>query len=314
MSDSPFAAPTNPDQTPPRTPPPPREVRPFVWLCLAAGISSVLFRILVLGQKEQSALMFIGLPTAMAMIIAFLPRASSATGMIMKGITLFLLLLGILLIEGFICILMAAPLFYVIGLAIGLLMDRARQRSGLDKRLRLVVLPLLVLMSLEGASELLSFPRAEAITVSREVAMDPAATRARLAEGPQFMLGELPPFLKLGFPAPHRIEGTGLEMGDTWLIHFAGGEGKPGDLRAEVVESNDAKIRVACVSDSSHISHWLDWNEAEWTIEPTTQGTRVTLTMRYHRLLDPAWYFKPIEQYGVRKAGEYFLEQTFKSR
>ena len=310
MPETPFSAPSNQDQKPA----PPRDVSPFVWLCLAAGISSVLFRILVLGQKEQSALMFIGLPTAMAMIIAFLPRASSATGMIMKGITLFLLLLGILLIEGFICILMAAPLFYAIGFTIGILIDRARQRNGQDKRLRVVVLPVLVLMSLEGASELLSFPRAEAITVSREVAMDPIATRAQLADGPQFMLGELPPFLKLGFPAPHRIEGTGLELGDTWLIHFAGGEGKPGDLRAKVVESSDSKIRVACVSDGSHISHWLDWNEAEWTIEPITQGTRVTLTMRYHRLLDPAWYFKPIEQYGVRKAGEYFLEQTFKSR
>ena len=310
MSESPFTTPPNQDQKPA----PPRDVSPFVWLCLAAGISSVLFRILVLGQKEQSALMFIGLPTAMAIIIAFLPRASSATGMIMKGITLFLLLLGILLIEGFICILMAAPLFYVIGFIIGILIDRTRQRNGQDKRLRVVVLPVLVLMSLEGASELLSFPRAEAITVSREIAMDPVATRARLAEGPQFMLEELPPFLKLGFPAPHRIEGTGLELGDTWLIHFAGGEGKPGDLRAEVVESTDSKIRVACISDGSHISHWLDWNEAEWTLEPITQGTRVTLTMRYHRLLDPAWYFKPIEQYGVRKAGEYFIEQTFKSR
>jgi hypothetical protein len=96
--------------------PPPRQVGPYVWLCLAAGLASVLYRVLVLGQKEQSALMFIGLPTALAMLITFLPRSSSATGMIMKGISLFLLLLGILFIEGFVCILMAAPFFYALGI------------------------------------------------------------------------------------------------------------------------------------------------------------------------------------------------------
>jgi hypothetical protein len=309
MSDTPFAAPQGSNVPVP----PPRPVSPYVWLCLAVGIASILFRILVLGQKEQTSLMFIGLPTAMAMLIAYLPRASSATGMITKGITLFLLLLGILMIEGFICILMAAPLFYGIGFIIGILVDAARRRKESRKRLHLVVLPVLTLMSLEGVTGLLSFPRDESIVVSHEVALPIEAARERLAKGPSFVLGELPPFLKLGFPAPHRIEGTGLEMNDTWLIHFAGGEGKPGDLKAQVVESSPSRILVNCVSDSSHISHWLDWKSAEWVLEPTATGTQITLNMRYTRLLDPAWYFKPIERYGVRKAGEYFLEQTYKT-
>ncbi len=310
MSDEPFASPATPGDNAP----PPRHAGPYVWLCLAVGIGSVLFRVLVLGEKEQSALMFIGLPTALAMLIAFLPRASSATGTITKGITLFLLILGILMIEGFICILMAAPLFYAVGFIVGMFVDRSRARREVERRFRVVVLPLLVLMSLEGIADFLSFPRDEAITVSREVALPAAAARDLLAKGPAFALSELPAFLKLGFPAPHRIEGTGLETGDTWLIHFAGGEGKPGDLRAEVVESGPSHIRVACVADTSHIAHWLDWKEAEWSIEATRNGSRVTLTMRYKRLLDPAWYFKPIERYGVRKAGEYFLDQTFKTQ
>jgi len=308
MSDEPFASPVSSD-----TPPPPRQIRPYVWLCLAAGIASVLYRVLVLGQKEQSALMFIGLPTAMAMLIACMPRSASATGTITKGITLFLLLLGILFIEGFICILMAAPLFYGVGLIVGLLLDRASRKKEAARRLRVVVLPVLVVMSLEGVTGALSFPRNEAVTVSRDVGMAPEEARAVLARGPDFVLTELPGFLKLGFPAPQRIEGGGMETGDTWRIHFAGGEGKPGDLTAEVVESGPSRIRVARTSDTSHIAHWLDWQEAEWLIEPAPSGSRVTLTMRYKRLLDPAWYFKPIERYGVMKAGAYFLEQTYKT-
>lgn len=291
----------------------PRQVSPYVWLCLAAGITSVLYRLLVLGQKEQTALMFIGLPTAIAMLITFLPRSSSATGMIMRGISLFLLLLGILFIEGFICILMAAPFFYAVGFIVGIFADKARARREFEKRFRVVVLPVLVLMSLEGITGALSFPRDETVTVSQDIALSPETARERLARGPEFVLSELPSFLKLGFPAPQRIEGGGLEAGDTWRIHFAGGEGKPGDLSAEVVESGQTRIRVARASDTSHIAHWLDWQDAEWTIEPASAGSRVTLTMRYRRLLDPAWYFKPIERYGVKKAGEYFLAQTFKN-
>ena len=309
MPDEPFASPVPP---PPAPSLPPRRVGPYVWLCLAVGIASVLYRVLVLGHKEQTAMMFIGLPTALAMLIAFLPRAASATGMIMKGITLFLLMFGILFIEGFICILMAAPFFYAVGFIVGIFADKARVRQEFEKRFRLVVLPALVLMSLEGATGVLSFPRDEVVTVSRELAVAPAAARAQLAHGPRFVLSELPAFLKLGFPAPHRIEGGGQEIGDLWLIHFAGGEGKPGDLTARVVESGPTRIRAERVSDTSHIAHWLDWQDAEWVIEPTSSGSRVTLTMRYRRLLDPAWYFKPIERYGVKKAGEYFLAQTFK--
>ncbi len=288
-------------------------VTPYIWLCLAVAAASVLYRILVLGYKEQSALMFIGLPTWLAIMVAYMPRAKTATGMIMHGITLFLLLLGILMIEGFICILMAAPFFYIIGLIVGYFADRERRKRGLDRRYHVVVLPVLVLMSLEGVSESLSFPRDEVVAVSYEVALTPAAARKRLAQGPAFALHELPSFLKLGFPTPRKIQGDGLEVGHRWEIHFAGGEGKPGNLIAEVVESDATHIRVVSKSDTSHIAHWLDWQEAEWQLQPHGNSTTVTLTMRYRRLLDPAWYFKPIERYGVRKAGEYFLEQTFKN-
>lgn len=300
----------------PATPEPPPNLnsgnfRVFTVITVGLALASVLYRILVLGQKEQTALMFIGLPTALALLLAALPSAKSATGMIMKGITLFLLLLGILFIEGFICILMAAPFFYSIGAIIGIFADKARANREWESRFRIVILPALVLMSLEGVTGLLSFPRDEVITVVQETSLTPSEARAILARGPEFDAAALPGFLRLGFPQPKAITGGGLETGDQWRISFAGGEGKPGDLLAEVTESEPNHILVTRVSDTSHIAHWLDWQDAEWKLEPTTNGTRIILTMRYRRLLDPAWYFKPIEQYGVRKAGEYFLDSTF---
>ena len=304
-----------PDLTSP-TPPAPQKQKfgLYVVLCISLALASLLYRLLVLGHKEQTALMFIGLPTALALLLAWLPSAKTATGTIMKGITLFLLLLGILFIEGFICILMAAPFFYSIGLIVGIFVDKARLKREMNNRFQIVILPLLALMSMEGVTGFLSFSREETITVKLETELNLTEARAQLARGPEFVPSELPGFLKLGFPQPQKITGSGLEMGDQWRIHFAGGEGKPGDLLAEVTESTSEHILVSRVSDTSHIAHWLDWQDAKWEFAPTENGTQVKLTMRYRRLLDPAWYFKPIERYGVKAAGEYFLKSTFGSK
>ena len=63
------------------------------------------------------------------------------------------------------------------------------------------------------------------------------------------------------------------------------------------------------VSDSSKIAHWLAWEGTEISWSPSgPNATDLELKLHYKRLLDPAWYFKPWERYGVRKAGEYLLE------
>ena len=223
--------------------PPTRRIGTFSAFCIVLALASLLCRLLVLGHKEQTALMFIGLPTALALLLAAFPAAKTATGMIMKGITLFLLLLGILFIEGFICILMAAPFFYSIGALIGIFVDKARAKREWNTRFRVVLIPALALMSMEGVTDFLSFPRDETITLSHQTHLPPDQARALLARGPQFDPDRLPGFLKLGFPQPQEITGGGLEKGDQWRIHFAGGEGKPGDLLAEVTESGQPHPR-----------------------------------------------------------------------
>lgn len=290
---------------------------PWIVMCLAIAAASVLYRILVLGQREQSALMFIGLPLVLAVLLTLTPRPKSATGMIMKGVSLALLLFGVLLIEGFICIIMAAPLFFLVGYIVGWLVDRNRvrdERPWYDDRLRCSILGVIAMMSFEGVTEWLSFERGETVTVVEVVNYSPEQVRQMLSKGPSFDQDELPMFLKLGFPQPASIEGADLAVGTEWVIHMAGGEGKPGDLTVKVVKNDAESIRFECVSDKSHIAHWMDWKSVEWKVEDLGgDQSRIIMTMEYDRLLDPAWYFKPIERYGVRKAGEYFISQTFRT-
>ncbi|GAC1446772.1 MAG: hypothetical protein NVSMB56_08630 [Pyrinomonadaceae bacterium] len=278
-------------------------------IIFAVAMGSVAYRLLVWKHLEQTSALFIGIPTLLALAAVFLPNAKSATGMIMKVLTLALLISGILLGEGFICIVMAAPLFYLVGLFFGLCYDylKRRNESNANRNFSLLMLPFL-LMSIEGTHDKLSFTRNESVIVERMVTANGAQVEQILNQTPRFEKS-LPVYLRLGFPQPVATSGAGLHVGDRRTIKFAGGEGKPGELILEIVEVNSNAVRFRAVSDTSHIAHWLDWKEAEVSWTPIDEKhTKVNWTLRYERHLDPAWYFAFWERYGVSCAANYLID------
>ena len=277
-----------------------------ILIILGWGIASLLYRVLVVGHLEQTAMLFIGLPTFLAIFVALIPRGRSYTSTIMQIITIFLLMSGPLLGEGFICILMASPLFFAVGALVGVIADhRAKQRERSHFQKLFSMAPLL-LLCLEGVDPRLSFSRFELVEGHAIVSLRADQVQDRMSRIPKFHESQ-PLFLKMGFPQPAYADGDGLQLGAARRIHFAGGEGKPGDLVWKVTDAFDSRVVFECVSDSSHIAHWLAWQSAEVEWRGLAPGqTEVTWKIRYRRLLDPAWYFAPWERYAVRLAGEYY--------
>lgn len=279
---------------------------PAVIPVLALAATGIVYRILVSRHLEQTSLLFLGIPALLATLMAFRPRAKTVTGGIMKAMTIGLLLSGPFLGEGFICIVMAAPIFYLVGAIIGLLVDWFLRRK------KPVIVPCLILlglspMSLEGAHPRLSLNREESVTVTRVVAAPAAEVEAALAQSPAVNL-PLPLYGRMGFPRPVEAHGAGLEPGARRTIHFAGGEGHPGDLVMQVEESQAGHVRFAALSDQSKIAHWMDWESADvrWA-DADAAHTRVTWTLNFRRRLDPAWYFRPWERYAVGLAADYLI-------
>jgi hypothetical protein len=278
----------------------------LIFVILAVALGSLAYRLLVSGKLEQTAMMFIGLPTLLALLLAMTPKARSATGAIMKGTTIALLLFGPLLGEGFICILMAAPIFYLTGLGIGIAIDRSR-KHGNKTTLSCLVLVLLP-MSVEGISPRLSFNRDETVQASRVVRASDRAVGRAMSRSPR-LDSPLPLYGRMGFPRPTQAQGAGLEVGASRTIHFSGGEGHPGDLVMRIQESRTGYLRFAAVSDHSKLAHWLAWKSAEVEWRAVDLGrTQVTWTLHFRRLLDPAWYFRPWERYASRLAAEYLIQ------
>ncbi|HZR57888.1 MAG TPA: hypothetical protein VFA74_13520 [Terriglobales bacterium] len=283
----------------------------LIGIILAIAVASFAYRWLVGHHLEQTSALFIGLPTTLAIIVVLAGRPKSATGMACMVTALALLISGIFLGEGFVCILMASPIFFGVAALIGGAIDTTRKlRKKNEITMSCLILVLMIPMSLEGVIPRFSFPREQSVSVERVIAGNAQDIRQSLASIPKFD-SKLPTYLRLGFPRPLNVAGEGLNVGDERVIHFAGGEGKPGDLVLKITEADDHHVIFRAVSDTSHVAHWLSWEsaEVEWS-ELDPKRTRVGWRMRYHRSLDPAWYFGPWERYAVRLATNYLVENV----
>jgi hypothetical protein len=280
----------------------------LIGIIVALTVGVAAYRLLHAGGIDETSALFIGLPTVLAIALALTPRAKSATGMIMKGLTIALLLSGPVLREGFICVLMASPLFYLVGGLIGWAVDvnREKRAGGNQTVLTLVIGPLL-LMSLEGVTPSASFSTALAVEVTKPVLASPTAVENQLAGPPRFAK-PLPWFLGIGFPSPTAAEGSGLRIGDRRTMYYSRG-GAPKKLIFEVADRGPGYLRFRAIEDETKIGTWLNWSDAEvrWAAR-ADGGTDVTWTLHFSRRLSPAWYFGPLESFGATQAADYLID------
>ncbi|XVQ88549.1 hypothetical protein ACQP2K_14365 [Microbispora siamensis] len=283
----------------------------LVLVVTLAGLFAayLLYEVLHAGHLEQTSLFYVGIPAAIAITVAITARPKSATGMAMATITVGLALAGPLLGEGVVCLLMSAPLFYLVGLLVGVSIDYARRKGG---HAVAVVAPLLLVALLEGATPFTSLPRDEEVTAVATATRD-TDIEAALARPPAFgpVTSSL---LRLGFPRPLGSEGRGLAVGDTRTITFTPrrslGINAPLEPRAmtlRVAERAPGRAVFRAERDTT-LARWMDLREAEFR----WRGRRLEVTFRYRRTFDPGWYFGPLQRYAATQAAGY-LAATFTS-
>jgi len=283
----------------------------------AVAAASIAFRILVMHNLEQTAALFVGIPTLLAIVVVFAVRPESAVGVACKAVTVGLLVSLLFLGEGLLCVAMSAPLFYAVAVVIGGTMDAIRnRRQGSSPRLySCAILLAIAPMSLEGVTSLTTLNRDEAVAASKIVRASAADLERALFAAPRFDR-QRPFFLRAGFPAAvaSRVERHGNEQ--RWVIQVRGGETRvngmeprTGDLVLMLEDTRPGLVRWRVLSDSSHTTHFLDWRESIVQWEPIdARTTRVSWTLTYRRGLDPAWYFGPMERYAARLAAGYLID------
>lgn len=82
-------------------------------------------------------------------------------------------------------------------------------------------------------------------------------------------------------------------------------------MDVELTEVADTHIRTTIVKDTSYIANYLTLHGTSIEFEPiSATQTRVILTISYDRKLDPAWYFGPLERFGVKQTAGYLIDQV----
>jgi hypothetical protein len=286
----------------------------------AVALASLGYRALVLHNLGQTAALFLGLPSLLAIVVVFCVPTRSAVGVACKAVTVGLLVSLMFLGEGVLCVLMAAPLFYLIAVLIGIAVNLTRRdRTPIRSRTISCVGALgLLTMSLEGVTDVTTVNRDQWVSVTRTIPFSTAAVERALVRMPRFER-PLPFVLRAGFPRPVRsmIDTTVDET--RWTIAVRGGElrleggrikePRTGHLILELSEAGPGSMRWRAVSDDSHMRHYLTWQESfvEWrAVGP--ELTSVTWRLRYRRDLDPAWYFGALERVAATRAADYLID------
>jgi len=285
----------------------------FFSVVLALGITAAVGEVLIRHDLSDSAALYIGIPLILALLLSLMPKSTSALGATMKGITIALLLSAIVFNEGYICILFAAPLFYAIGALAAIPIDLARKHKKRPIQAGIVA-TILALMSLEGTTDVTTFPRDNEVTVSKIVASPVDAVREQLAEPPR-LEGTKPFFLRI-FPYPVATSGLPLKVGDEVKTDFVAYKHIwwtriEGVLVLKVTALGPDGIKFVATSDDSYLSHYLAWQRSEVALQPIdATHTKVTWTLAYRRILDPSWYFGPMQRYAVRLAAEELIDHV----
>lgn len=290
-------------------------------MILAFVVGVVLFKLLKGIGLGQTAAFYIGIPTVLALILTLTAPSGRLIGMTLKAITILLLLAIPVAGETFICVIIAAPLFYAVGIIVAVIVGAIR-KSGGPGTARIVVLPAIALvLSMEGVVPTMTLPGDNTVSASRTVAATPEQVAEALAR--PLRLSEVAPsgVLALGFPRPMMDHGSTSQVGDRRTVMFEGGHHRPAfvashhwgeapsALEFEVASRTAESVEFRTIADSTPLATWLTWRSADVTWRAVDAGhTEITWSLSYTRRLAPAWYFGPIEAVVTQRAAAYLLD------
>lgn len=295
-------------------------------LMFATGIAFLVVRAILDSQFRNSTLLYLLVPFGLSILLhALTPRSGkSSVGWRylnhLRDATIIFLATSALLFEGFICVLMFMPIYYF-GMTIGFLFSllAERQRKGNTQRLGVYVIPAIVLtLSMEGLAEPVTVARDREAAASAVIEAGVAELQANMAK-PIAFTGERHWFLTL-FPLPTHVEAGTLKTGDVHALAFTYkrwlfANYHHGTMRVRLAEVSPTLIRTEIVEDTSYLSHYMKIDGTEVRFEELGPNrTRVTLTVKYNRLLDPYWYFGPLEQFAAEHSARYLIESVIARR
>lgn len=263
----------------------------FVWIMITSRRLSPGFAAIVYRRSVQTTFGMVVLLFLLA-FIAPLPAQASA-GEMLGGLLFMLFCGGIMVLVVWA---LAFGIRVIFGVA-GSLIKRGKRGNGPENRLfdfgSIAFVSLaLILGSLEGLPNSYSFRTDSESAASSFVNARPMLVWEVMEQATS---PEIPLPAVLGmFPRPVAVvKDEGTAFGSLRKVKFHGREGI-GYLTLKVVERSDTRAVFKVLSDSSPYSHWVEYKDLTYELHHEGDGSRLTVTLQYKRLLAPAWFFTPV--------------------
>lgn len=292
----------------------------WVYLIFAMGVVSLVIRSLLSTQFANTALLYVAIPFIISFLLFHFARNDEREGFGAHLLDATILMFGTsaFLFEGFICVLFFYPiyiLFAAIGYAVAAGQERRRQK-GEENHLKSSFIPLIIaVMAIEGTAPSTSFERHNSVTREFIIAADVTTIQTNMA-APVDLPKKRNWFLSI-FPLPIETRAGSLNVGDVHEMDFVYKRWfftniKMGQMALRIDTVSEDQITTSIVKNTSYLSTYLKIIGSEINFTPLPDGdTHVSLTMNYERLLDPAWYFGPLQHYAVSHMCDYFVDANF---
>jgi len=301
-----------------------RWIRNKRWLqiILITAVFTVSVRLLITFELNDSALLYLAIPYLIALLLAFFRRREATASLVKKYAGLcfdsliVMLASSLVLFEGFLCVLMFMPIYFIavlIAFLIESLTYRYSKRPGKND-LKAHLLPyLFLLLSVEGIVPTLSFSRENSVSVVKIINRTPVEIQNNLKQPIELDVNRHW-FLSV-FPMPYQVDAGSLKTGDIHRVDYRYKKWfftntHEGTLRLLIEDVSANRIKTRILEDTSYLSSYMNLKGTQILLTPLENGaTEVNLSIYYDRRLDPAWYFHPLQKYGVSKMAELLIEE-----
>ncbi|HEX8514152.1 MAG TPA: hypothetical protein VF688_13715 [Allosphingosinicella sp.] len=288
------------------------------YIFFIIGASTLTARAVLDSSFRNSTLLYILIPFAISIALHLvLPAAEGDDtplqrfGWHLRAATIVMLGSSALLFEGFICVLFFMPIYYAM-IIVGFLFSSLADRDDGGHAGAYAIPLIVVLLAAEGLTGPTTVPRYNEVTYTRIVPGSVESLQANMAKPIDF--GSKRHWFLWLFPMPTRVQAGTLKAGDVHRLHFVYKRWfftnvQRGDMALRIAEVSPNRIRTEIVQNDSYLSHYMKIDGTEVRFHDVGGGlTRVSLTVKYHRLLDPSWYFGPMQELAARQSARYLID------
>ena len=281
----------------------------WVIMLICAFAFGVVYRATVHAGMVQTYAMFCGIPLVIGVLVAYLTRTASGLGTTIKVVTILLCAVCPLVGEGFVCILMAAPLFYafaVLGYYIVAAIMKTVRPNRRGGPLAILLVPFVMAMLTSDRTHI-DNPATNTIVDEIFVAASPDRVMRTIAQT-DVAAPDFPIFLKLGFPLPTRLERA--PNGLTRMHFDPRSEPWPGTntiVSQQTIDPVQHTITYEIREDGTKLARWLTLRRTGFEIVPRRNGCLLRQRTTYEQRMQPGFYWNTVENFAMGQMHGYAL-------